>query len=57
MKLKYYYDNGKVTEHTTYVGKKTILREKENATKVSIYKVHTRFGEEVEKYSTTLSLN
>lgn len=57
MKVKYYYNSGKITEHTKYIGSKTISREKEGASRVDIYEVHTRFGEEVETYITTLGLN
>lgn len=63
MKLKYYYNNGKVTEHTTYISNKTILKEAEvsaRATKVYIYKVTNNYdsdGEQIEKYITTLGLN
>lgn len=63
MKLKYYYNNGKVTEHTTYIADKTILKEAEGsarATKVAIYKVTNKYntdGEQIEKYITTLGLN
>lgn len=63
MKLKYYYNNGKVTEHTTYISNKTILKEAEEsarATKVAIYKVTNNYdsdGEQIEKYITTLGLN
>lgn len=60
MKLKYYYDNGKVTEHTTYISNKTILKEAEESAKVAIYKVTNNYdsdGEQIEKYITTLGLN
>lgn len=63
MKLKYYYNNGKVTEHTTYISNKTILKEVEGsarATKVYIYKVTNNYdsdGEQIEKYITTLGLH
>lgn len=63
MKLKYYYDNGKVAEHTTYISNKTILKEAEEstrATKVAIYKVTNNYnsdGEQIEKYITTLGLH
>lgn len=69
MKLKYYYNNGKVTEHTTYISNKTILKEAEEAeeaevsaraTKVYIYKVTNNYdsdGEQIEKYITTLGLH
>lgn len=60
MKLKYYYNNGKVTEHTTYVTNKTMLKEAENSTKVDIYKVTNKYdinGEQKEKYIATLGLN
>ena len=66
MKLKYYYNNGKVTEHTTYIADKTILKEAEEAevsaraTKVYIYKVTNNYdsdGEQIEKYITTLGLH
>lgn len=57
MKLKYYYNNGKVTDHTTYIADKTMLKEAENSTKVAIYKVTNNYdtnGEQIEKYITTL---
>lgn len=60
MKLKYYYDNGKVTEHTTYIANKTMLKEAEGSTKVYIYKVTNNYdsdGEQIEKYITTLGLH
>lgn len=60
MKLKYYYNNGKVTEHTTYIKNKTMLKEAENSTKVAIYKVTNNYdtnGEQIEKYITTLGLH
>lgn len=60
MKLKYYYNNGKVTEHTTYITNKTILKEAEGSTKVAIYKVTNKYdtnGEQKEEYITTLGLN
>ena len=60
MNLRYYYDNGKVTEHTTFITNKTILKEAEGATKVTIYKVTNIYdinGAEKEKYITTLALN
>ena len=60
MKLKYYYNNGKVTDHTTYIADKTMLKEAENSTKVAIYKVTNNYdtnGEQIEKYITTLGLN
>lgn len=57
MKYKYYYNNGKIKEHTKLVERKTIEREKGEATKVDIYEVHTLYiTEEIEKYVTTLSL-
>lgn len=59
MKLRYYYNNGKVTEHTTYISNKTILKEAEGSTKVNIYKVTNKYnmnGEQKEKYITTLGL-
>lgn len=66
MKLKYYYNNGKVTEHTTYIADKTMLKEAEEAegsaraTKVYIYKVTNKYntnGEQKEDYITTLGLH
>lgn len=60
MKLKYYYSNGKVTEHTTYIKSKTILKEAEESAKVAIYKVTNNYdtnGEQKEDYITTLGLN
>lgn len=60
MKLKYYYNNGKVAEHTTYIADKTILKEAEESTKVAIYKVTNKYntdGEQIEKYITTLGLH
>lgn len=60
MKLKYYYNNGKVTEHTTYIADKTMLKEAENSTKVAIYKVTNNYdtnGEQIEKYLTTIGLH
>ena len=60
MKLKYYYNNGKVTEHTTYISNKTILKEAEESAKVAIYKVTNKYntnGEQKEEYITTLGLN
>lgn len=59
MKLKYYYNNGKVTEHTTYISNKTILKEAEGSTKVTIYKVTNKYdtnGEQKEEYIATLGL-
>jgi len=59
MKLRYYYNNGKVTEHTTYISNKTMLKEAENSTKVDIYKITNKYnvnGEQKEEYITTLSL-
>lgn len=59
MKLRYYYSNGKVTEHTTYISNKTMLKEAENSTKVDIYKITNKYnvnGEQKEEYITTLSL-
>lgn len=60
MKLKYYYNNGKVTEHTTYIANKTMLKEAEESTKVNIYKITNKYnvnGEQKEEYIATLSLN
>lgn len=60
MKLKYYYNNGKVTEHTTYISNKTILKEAEESAKVAIYKVTNNYdtnGEQIEKYLTTIGLH
>ena len=54
---KYYYDNGNVKEHTKLIERKTIEREKENSTRVKIYKVYTVYEtEEREEYVTTLIL-
>lgn len=60
MELKYYYNNGKVTDHTTYIADKTMLKEAENSTKVAIYKVTNNYdtnGEQIEKYLTTIGLH
>lgn len=58
MKYRYYYNNGKIVDHTKLIENKTIRKEKENATGVIIYKVHTIYEtEEREEYLTTLLLN
>ena len=60
MELKSYYNNGKVTDHTTYIADKTMLKEAENSTKVAIYKVTNNYdtnGEQIEKYLTTIGLH
>lgn len=60
MKLKYYYDNGKITEHTTFINKKSINKEKNGAKLVKIFKITNKYytnGEQIEEYITTLSLN
>lgn len=57
MKYRYEYNNGEVKEHTKLIERKTIDREKGNATRVTIYKVHTVYvTEEREEYITTLAL-
>lgn len=57
MKIRYYYENGTVKEHTKFVGKRTINNEKGESTRVNIYKVHTIYEtEEKEEYITTLSI-
>ena len=58
MKYRYYYNDGKIIDHTKLIENKTIRKEKGNATGVIIYKVHTIYEtEERKEYLTTLLLN
>lgn len=58
MKLLYIYSNGETKEHTKYINKKNINKEKRNAKFVSIYKIHKLYQtEERPEYVTTLILH
>lgn len=58
MKIRYYYNNGDVIDHTKFVSKKTIEKEKGDATRVNVYKVHTVYQtEENEEFVETLILD
>ena len=61
MKIRYCYNNDTIKEHTTFIKRETIDREKGDATKVTIYKGlpayrNGSFWDEQEQYITTLSL-
>lgn len=55
MNLLYKYSNGEEKRHTTFIKKKTILKECKNSKMVSIYKIKKQYiTEEIEEYITTL---
>lgn len=58
MKLLYIYSNGETKEHTKYINKKNINKEKRDAKFVSIYKMRKLYQtEERPEYVTTLILH
>ncbi len=57
MKLLYIYSNGRTKEHTKYISKENINREKNGAKFLTIYKIHKKFGELRPAYDTTLILH
>ena len=57
MKLLYIYSNGRTKEHTKYISKENINREKDGAEFLTIYKMHKKFGELRPAYDTTLILH
>lgn len=58
MKIRYKYNNGDIIDHTKFVSKTTIEKEKGDATRVNVYKVHTVYQtEEREEFVETLILD
>lgn len=57
MELIYKYNNGIKKNHTTFISKKNIMKECEDATQVAIYKIHANYKtEQKTEYITTLLL-
>ena len=57
MNLLYIYSNGEVKQHTKYISKENINREKNGAEFLTIYQMLKKFGEERPKYIVTLILH
>ncbi len=58
MKLLYIYSSGHTKEHTKFINKKNINKEKNGAKFVSIYKMHKLYQtEQRPEYVTTLILH